>query len=65
MGSKQAKKLKQVYRRDLRDQLEQVQIVKREETQILIDHLNHIIALKPKLIPKFVWVYIIKKLLYK
>ena len=64
-NNKQMKKLKQLYRREVRGELEHVQLVKREEAQILITHLRYCESKKPKLIPKFAWAWLIRKTLYR
>lgn len=65
MSQKKFKKMKQYYRRELRDELDHVKNEKRGEAQILLDHLNLCVANKPFLIPKFVWIRIIKFTLYR
>jgi len=65
MANKQFKKMRQTYRRELRDELQHVQVVKREEAEILAKYLLAREAAKPRFLPQFAWSWIIKKVLYK
>ena len=65
MANKQMKKIRQAYRRDLRDELQHVETVRRDEAQILVDHLKLCEKRKPKYMPKKLWSWIIKKTLYR
>ena len=65
MSSKQEKKIRQQYRREIRQELQHVNAVRREEAQILADHVKIVTSRKPKYMPMSLWKWVIKKVIYR
>jgi len=56
MFAKQSKKLRQLYRRDLRGHADKEAEVVRERMKEFTEELEHVMKPAPRFIPEFIWV---------